>query len=546
MKRVLAILVTLLGSGALAVFATGASNGDGSNPHYWVEFDDAFGLIKGGDLKIAGVRAGKVGDLEVDKKTHRALVEIEITKTGFGSIRTDVSCQARPQSLIGEYFVDCQPGSAPTELKPGTTIPVSRTSSVVAPDLVGNVLRRPYRERLSIIIGELGAAVAGNGENLNEAVKRASPGLRETDKVLRILGKQNQVLAALVRNADKVVGDLADNRKEVSRWIVMADRTSSASAERRADIARGFHRLPGFLEQLQPAMAQLGNVIDEQKPALRTLSEAAPNLKTFFDRLGPFAQASRPAFRALGDASETGRLAVRSATPTVAELARFARGAPELSKNLNVILKHLDDRSFAAEADPRSPGGKGYTGLEALLEYVYDQVLSVNVYDQTVHLLKVTPFAGECAHFADVQRALSKFENARLIDHCGAGLGPNVTGVNFPDPTRPEGIPPFGPLPPGSEDPFTARTVRSKNTRGAVNPSNPASAGGGSGAGAASGPGDAAAPPKANPGVPTLSDVIPGAPAVVIPAPPKAVQDVTKGQQARGTQTKLLDYLLGA
>jgi hypothetical protein len=46
--------------------------------------------------------------------------------------------------------------------------------------------------------------------------------------------------------------------------------------------------------------------------------------------------------------------------------------------------------------------------------------------------------------------------------------------------------------------------------------------------------------------VPTLGDVIPGAPAVVIPAPPKAVQDATDAQQAEKAQTKLLDYLLGA
>jgi hypothetical protein len=45
---------------------------------------------------------------------------------------------------------------------------------------------------------------------------------------------------------------------------------------------------------------------------------------------------------------------------------------------------------------------------------------------------------------------------------------------------------------------------------------------------------------------PTLGDVIPGAPDVVIPAPPKAVQDATQQQQAKQAETKLLDYLLGA
>src|SRR3954465_9941528 len=198
MKRALAVIVVLLGASALAVFATGASNSKSTD--YWVEFDDAFGLIKGGDLKIAGVRAGKIGALKIDRKTYHALVQIKITKSGFGSIRTDVTCQARPQSLIGEYFIDCQPGTSPTELKPGSTIPVTRTSSVVAPDLVNNVLRMPYRQRFSIIVSSLGAAVAGNAQNLNDAIRRASPALQQTDKVLNILAQQNQVIANLVKN----------------------------------------------------------------------------------------------------------------------------------------------------------------------------------------------------------------------------------------------------------------------------------------------------------------------------------------------------------
>ena len=45
--------------------------------------------------------------------------------------------------------------------------------------------------------------------------------------------------------------------------------------------------------------------------------------------------------------------------------------------------------------------------------------------------------------------------------------------------------------------------------------------------------------------MPTLDDVIPGAPSLVIPAPPKALQDATKGEQEQKTQTQLLDYLLG-
>ena len=527
MKRVLGILIVILGAGALTVFATGASNGGDSSPKYWVELDDAFGLISGGDVKVAGVRAGKIGQMKVDERTHRALVEIQINKTGFGSIRTDVTCQARPQSLIGEYFIDCQPGTSSTELKPGSTIPVSRTSSVVAPDLVNDVLRLPYRQRFSIIVSSLGAAVAGNAQNLNDALRRASPALQETDKVLGILAEQNHVIANLVKNADTVVGDLSDNRKEVARWVQMADRTSSASALRRTDIAAGFHKLPGFLEQLRPAMKQLGNVADEQTPALRTLSSAAPQLKTFFDQLGPFATVSRPAIKALGKAGETGRKAAASARPTVALLDQFAKGTPELGGNLATILEHLDNRDFAAEPDPRSPGGKGYTGLEALLEYVYDQVLSVNVYDSSVHILKVAPFVGPCGNYADIKSATTKQKDGtELRKNCAATLGPNQPGYDgFPDTTRPDGA-------------GDARAAGNELRR-----HRPAE-GNGSGGDTSSSSNSSASKPAA----PTLSDVIPGAPDVVLPTTPPGQQtrsaDLGAATPDMGHQQKLLDYLL--
>ncbi|MCW2967478.1 MAG: hypothetical protein JWM71_1250 [Solirubrobacteraceae bacterium] len=526
MKRILGVIAILLGSGALAVFATGASNGS-SGPTYWVELDDAFGLVSGGDLKIAGVRAGTIGDMKVDVHSHRALVQIKITKNGFGSIRTDVTCQARPESLIGEYFLDCQPGTSNVELKPGSTIPVSHTSSVVAPDLVNDVLRLPYRQRFSVIINELGAAVAGNAQNLNDAIRRASPGLQQTDKVLHILAQQNHVLADLVTNADTVIGDLADNRAQVARWVTMADRTSAASAQRKTQIAQGFHELPGFLEQLRPAMLQLGNVTDQQTPALRTLTAAAPNLKTFFDRLGPFATVSRPAFRALGAASDTGRKAVRAATPTVAELNGFAKNTPELGRNLDIILRHLDNPAYAAEPDPRSPGGKGYTGLQSLLEYVYDQVLSVNIYDSSVHILKVSPFVGTCAHYADINQALSPTSTGTLNQTCGAQLGPHEAGVNFPDTSRPDGMAPFGPIPDNQVNQSRSAKRRAKAGSGATTlvPEKKT--------------------PQTNPNVPTLSDVIPGAPSVIIPSPPKSVQQATQGAQSQIAGTKLLDYLLG-
>jgi virulence factor Mce-like protein len=456
-------MALVAGVGALWLVMGGAGGGDAGGRRYTVEIDNAFGLIEGADLKIAGVRAGKLTDLRLDRQTNRALVDFEITKNGFGSLRKDVRCEVRPQSLIGEYFVDCLPGTARQELPVGSRIPVAQTASTVPPDLVNNVLRKPYAERLSLIIGELGAAVAGNGKNLNDAVRRAAPALRETDKVLATLAEQNIVLRDLVTNGDQVVGDLAANSKDVGRWVLRARDISTASAERRADIARGFRRLPEFLGRLRPTMAALGEAADAQTPALRNLSASSAQLKQLFDRLGPFADSSRPAVRALGRASTTGTRAATAAAPVVAQLGTFAKQTPELGTNLAMVLEHLDDPAHAVEEDPRAaratgrPAPTGYTGLEALLSYVYDQTMATNVYDSSVHSLKVSVQQNECADYADVKAA------KKLADRCAAALGPNQPGINFPDATKPDGA-------------GEARAVRQRTDRTAPRPEDTAPA----------------------------------------------------------------------
>jgi virulence factor Mce-like protein len=442
-KRVFIATLVVVGVAALAGFLADGfpKPSTKAKAQYWVEVDNAFGLIQGGDLKIAGVRAGTITDLKLDKRSLRAKVGFRITEQGFGSLRTDTSCESRPQSLIGEYFLDCDPGTAKRALKKGATIPVERTASTVPPDLVNDIMRRPQAERLSIILSSLGTAVAGNAERLNEAVRRGAPALRETDRVLAILAQQNKVIRDLNANADTVVGDLAEHKADVSRWVIEARNLSADSAERASDISAGWRKLPGFLAQLRPAMAALGRTADTQGPALETLGQNATQLKRFFDELGPFSEASRPALRALGQAGRVGSSAAKPATATVNQLNTFAKGAPELGQNLAIILEHLDDRGNTVEYDKRAaqqqgvPEPSGYSGLEGLLQYVLDQATSTNIYDQSTHILAVqADEGGECRTYKDADSVRgNEPEKVALRKQCQAKTGPNAPGVDTID-----------------------------------------------------------------------------------------------------------------
>jgi virulence factor Mce-like protein len=398
--------------------------------------DNAFGLEKGADMKVAGVRAGKIKGLEVDEKSHKAVVAFEITQDGFGSLRKDVTCESRPQSLIGEYYIDCTPGTSPQKLPSGSTIPVEQTTSTIPIDLVNNVLRRPYRERLAIILDELGAGVAGRAEDINEVIRRASPALRETNRVLDKLNAQNQTLKQLITDADTTLGDLADNKRNVGRWVVETKETAAASAERRADIAAGLRRLPTFLRELRPTIAQLGDASEAQTPALQNLNASAGQLATFLENLKPLSESTQVNLRSLAEASRKGRPAVQAAQPVVAELSRGTKQAPELANNSAIVLEHLNDRKNAVEKDPRSPGGQGYTGFEAVLQWIFDQSQAINIYDKNGYILKVNLFHSKCSDYQNPKSLKEHMaKDPSFYKDCAAILGPNQPSITTPDPT---------------------------------------------------------------------------------------------------------------
>ena len=149
-----------------------------------------------------------------------------ITNPGFQDFRTDASCTIRPQALIGEKFVDClptQPRVEGTPLPPPlqkipsghegagqNLLPVTNTHSPVDPDLLNDITRLPERQRLTIILNELGAGLAGRGSDLNVVIRRANPALQELDKVPAKPATRSAAVSPPTRHA----GDLRD-RDEV-------------------------------------------------------------------------------------------------------------------------------------------------------------------------------------------------------------------------------------------------------------------------------------------------------------------------------------------
>jgi virulence factor Mce-like protein len=456
-KRIAITALVLVLGGAFVVFAGGASNGNAAGT-YKIELDNAFGLVSGENFKVAGVVAGTIQSIGLDQNNLHAVITVQVNQGGFGSFHSDAFCESRPQSLIGEYFIDCDPGTSGKVLPPGSTIPVTQTSSTIPADLLDDIMRLPYRERFTVLINELGAGLAGQSGDLQAALDRAVPALTETDNLLHLLGDDSQTLKDLTASADTVVTALANNSKQVQRFVVEADNTATDTATQDTSLRSTFQNLPGFLEQLRPALAKLDDATTANEPVLANLNAASGQLDRLFKNLPPFANSAKPAIKSLGKASVTGKSAVIAAGPTIQSLNQFSLHTPELAQNLAIVLRSLDTQADAVERDPRSPGGKGFSGLEALLGYVFNQTLAINTYSQYGHMLAVDAFVSlMCTPYATpstIATSLKTFGSA--YRSCYSWLGPNQPGVNETDPSNPSAaVPDPGGAPPGETGPKT-------------------------------------------------------------------------------------------
>ena len=370
------------------------STDDDTKDHYFVRaiFDNASTLVPGEDVKVAGVPVGVISDLDItaDKK---AAVTLRIDDEGFIPWKSDAKCKIGAQGLIGEKFVDCQPGSSSARAlvridegdgKGERLLPIEQTSSPVDLDLLNDIMRLPYRQRFAILLSEFGTGLAGRGEELNEVIHRANPALRETDEVLKILADQNHVLARLARDSDRVLEPLARERESFADFVVQANATGEASAARRGDLARSIHLLPGFLRELRPLMADLEDFTDQGTPLLTDLNAAAPALGRLIEAQGTLADASRESFPSLGDALERGRPALIEARPLIRDLGEFGQEAAPVSINLDELTKSLN-RTDA---------------IERLNDVIYYLTLASNGFDGLGHYLRAGLVTNVCSTYA--------------------------------------------------------------------------------------------------------------------------------------------------
>ena len=383
-RHVCAALAVLCALTAIAVSGCGASGGG-----YEVRaiFDDAGNVTLGEDVRVAGVNVGSVTSLGLTPD-HKAVVVLEITDRTFWDFRADASCIIRPQSLLGEVYVQCAPtapraAGAPVPpplavIGPGDPgagerlLPVSNTSSPVGLDLIGDIARLPYAQRLTIVINELGAGLAGNGQALAQVVRRADPTLAALDRVLATLAAENGTLARLAGESARAIAPLAASRARFADVIAQSDTVATTAAQHRAALRQTLSALPGFLAQLTPTLRQLAVLSGRANPALANLTAAAPGVDEATTHLAGLADGASTFLTSLGRTAQQGTADIDAAQPTVAQLSTLAGAAAPLSRDAAALLRSVQKQG----------------GLADLLDLIFRASLATNGYDALGHYVR--------------------------------------------------------------------------------------------------------------------------------------------------------------
>ncbi len=374
----------------------------GGPPAYEVRaiFDDAGNVVAGEDVRIAGVDVGSVASVSLTPDRHHAAVELHITNPAFHDFRTNATCAIRPQSLVGEMFVDCAPTRphvagipAPPPLpvvpsgSPGAgqrLLPVAQTSSPVSLDLIGDIARLPYAQRLTIVVNELGVGLAGNGQALEEVVQRADPALGSLDRVLTILASEDSVLSRLAGEANVVVRGLAPARRQFADAIASAAPVVGVAAAHRAALGQALVRLPTFLASLTPTLRALSTLSVRANPALANLAIASPAINGAVTHLAPFASGGTALVTGLGPTAQQGSEALTASTPLLRQLSSLGAAATPLASNAATLLQSVRRRG----------------GLSDLLHLIFRTSLATNGYDSYGHFLRAfLRITGSCINY---------------------------------------------------------------------------------------------------------------------------------------------------
>lgn len=286
---ILAILALLAGSFSVDRVIGGEE--------YKAEFTEAAGLRANDEVRVAGVKVGKV--LSVDLAGDRVQVRFRVKDTDLGNrSRADI----RIKTVLGRKFVMLSPDGDGT-LEPGSVIPLGRTSapfditeafrdlSTTVEEIDDDLLAKNFQTLADTFRDtpeEVRASLEGLGR-LSRTLSSRDTELRNllarTAGVSEVLAERDEDLVAFFDQSSLVLQELQRRREAISRLL---DTTTELSAqlialvrENRADLAPALEQLRGVTQVLRKNQDNLDAGIQRLAPFVRIFANNLGNGRWF-------------------------------------------------------------------------------------------------------------------------------------------------------------------------------------------------------------------------------------------------------------------------
>jgi phospholipid/cholesterol/gamma-HCH transport system substrate-binding protein len=278
-----------------------------------VPFKEAGQLAQEADVRISGVRVGKVKSIETDQRSGSSDAIIELEEP-YAPIPRDTKAILRQKTLLGETYVELSPGHRSAGLVPENgRLAAGRVSPTVELDEIFRAFDEKTRAALRTWLQQLALASQGRGRDISDAIGNLAPFSEDATTLLRILNAQQADVRGVVRDTGEVFDALSERDDQLRSLIESSERVFSTTASRDDALRETFRALPTFereskttiarltrfAKSANPLVTQLRPAARQLSPTLQDLSALAPDLKALFRDLGPLIDASKRGLPAL-------------------------------------------------------------------------------------------------------------------------------------------------------------------------------------------------------------------------------------------------------
>lgn len=230
----------------------------GGGETYYAEFTDAAGLQIGEEVRVAGVKVGRVTGMELDG----AKVRVEFLVQGV-DLGEQTSAGIEVKTLLGQHHLSLTPEG--TELMDeGDTIAVERTSTPV--NLV------PAFQELTTTVQDLDTDLVADAfdalaETLDATAPEMSATLEGLTRLSRSISTRDVELKELFARTNQVSGVVADRDTELAELLVASDQVLQTLTERRQLLSRIIRDTSSLARELSAL------VDDTERPLARALGK---------------------------------------------------------------------------------------------------------------------------------------------------------------------------------------------------------------------------------------------------------------------------------